>query len=155
MPIATNDLIVKFGTLASVDDGTTSTIATAAFSVAADIVAWTNADDVPEAQFILSAQWATITGVANKAVIIHARPINIDGTLDPVIPSASRFMPVAYFNVFAAVINTTYYFESTKCVLPLLKTAQEFEFYLENQTGQTMSASWTLKIMPQSAGPKP
>ncbi len=154
MAIATNDLIAKFGSLTSIDDGSTSSIASAAFSVAADISAWTNSDDVPYARFILMCQWATVTNVANRAIIIHARPINIDSTNDAVAPSASRLMPIGQFNVYAAATGTDYYFESSLCELPLLKSAQEIEFYLENLTGQTISANWTLKIMPITFGPK-
>ena len=154
MAIATNDLIAKFGTLTSIDDGSTSSIASAAFSVAADVTAWTNSDDVPYARFILMCQWATVTSVANKPVIIHARPINIDSTADPVAPSASRLMQIGAFNVYAASAITDYYFDSSLCELPLLKTGQEIEFYIENLTGQTISAGWTLKIMPLSYGPK-
>lgn len=154
MAIATNDLIAKFGSLTSIDDGSTSSIASAAFSVAADISAWTNSDDVPYARFILKCQFATVTSVANKAVVLHARPINIDSTNDPVAPSASRLMQVGAFNIYAAAITTDYYFESSLVELPLLKSGQEIEFYLENLTGQTISAGWTLKIMPLSYGPK-
>jgi hypothetical protein len=154
MAFATNDLIAKFGTLTSIDDGSTSSIASAAFSVAADISAWTSPDDVPYARFILMCQFATVTSVANKPAIIHARPINIDGTDDPVAPSASRLMSIGQFNVYAAAVTTNYYFESSLCELPLLKSGQEIEFYLENLTGQTISAGWTLKMMPLSYGPK-
>lgn len=155
MAIATNDLIAKFdGTLDNIDDGSTSSISNAAFSVSGDINAWTNSDDVPYARLILTCQWATVTGVANKQIIIHARPINIDGTSDPVAPSASRLMPVGYFNVYAASTGTNYLFESTLIELPLLKSGQEIEFYLENLTGQTISSGWTLKLMAMSLGPK-
>lgn len=154
MAIATNDLIAKFGSLTSIDDGSTSSVASAAFSVAADITAWTNTDDVPFAKFLLNCQWATVTSVANKVVAIHARPINVDGTSDPVAPSASRSRAIGYFNCYAAAINTDYLFESDLCELPNLKSGQEYEFYLENLTGQTISAGWTLKIMPETRGPK-
>lgn len=155
MAIATNDLIAKFdGTLDSIDDGSTSSISSAGFSVAADINAWTNSDDVPYARFILKCQWGTVTSVANKIVALHARPINIDGTDDPVAPSANRLMQIGSFNVYAAAGSTDYTFESTLCELPALKSGQEYEFYLENLTGQTISAGWTLKLMAITFGPK-
>ena len=58
MPIATNDQIVKFGTLTTVSAGAPAAIASAAFSVIGDIVAWTNTDDAPNARFSLKGQWA-------------------------------------------------------------------------------------------------
>lgn len=155
MAIATNDLVAKFdGTLDTIDDGSTSSISSAAFSVSADIVAWTNTDDAPYARLILTCQWGTVTSVANKPIVIHARPINIDGTTDPVAPSTSRRMPVGSFNVYAASTSTNYVFESTLIELPLLKSAQEIEFYLENLTGQTISSGWGLKLMAMTLGPK-
>lgn len=154
MPISTNDLIKKFGTVDSIDDGSTSAISNNAFSVAADITAWTNDEDAPYAMFILKCQWGTVTSVANRSVIIHARPINIDSTNDPVAPSANRLMPIGFFNVYAAAITTDYYFESSICELPNMKSSQEYEFYLENQSAQTISSGWTLKIVPIAFGPK-
>lgn len=154
MAISTNDLIPKFGTTDTIDDGSTSSIANAAFSVAADISAWTNDEDAPYARFILKCQWGTVTSVANKSIIVHARPINIDSTNDPVAPSASRVVPIAVFTVYAAATTTDYYYESSLAELSVLKTSQEFEFYLENLTGQTISANWVLKIVPVAFGPK-
>jgi hypothetical protein len=155
MTISTNDLIEKFGTLTSIDDGSTSSIADAAFSATADISAWTNSDDVPQAGFVLKAQWATVTGVANKPVNIFARPINIQSTNDPVTTGTNRRATfIGSFNVYAASGATDYFFESSRCDLPNLKSGQEYEFYLENKTGQTISANWTLWIMPITAGPK-
>lgn len=155
MTIGTNDLVDKFGTLTSVDDGSTSSIASAAFSVAADIGAWTNTDDVPFAGFVLKCQWATVTGVANKLVNIYARPINIQSTNDPVAPGTSRFVTcIGSFVVYAASTATDYFFESSRCELPNLKSGQEYEFYIENQTGQTISSSWALWIAPITRGPK-
>jgi hypothetical protein len=153
--IGTNDLVEKFGTLTSVDDASTSSVANAAFSVAADISAWTNTDDVPQAMFVLKAQWATVTNVANKLVNIYARPINIQSTNDPVAPSANRLATcIGSFTVYAASGSTDYFFESTRCDLPNLKSGQEYEFYIENQTGQTIAAGWALWIMPVTQGPK-
>lgn len=155
MSIGTNDLIDKFGTLTSVDDGSTSSIATGAFSVAADISAWTNTDDVPFANFVLKCQWATVTGVANKVVNVYARPINIQSTNDPVAPGTNRAAQgIGAFSVYAAGTGTDYFFDSGICRLPNVKSGQEYEFYLENQTGQIISASWALWIMPITQGPK-
>lgn len=155
MAISTNDRVEKFGTLTQIDDGSTSAISSAAFSVQADISTWTNSDDVPECQFVLMAQWATVTAVANKPVNIYARPLNIQSTNDPVSPGTSRYSHlIGSFVIYAAAITTDYYFESTRCRLPNLKSGQEYEFYLENLTGQTISANWDLWIMPISDGPK-
>lgn len=155
MAIATNDLVEKFGTLTSVDDGSTSSVANDAFSVSADITAWTNTDDVPQAQFVLKCQWATVTSVANKPINIYARPINVQSTNDPVAPGTNSLNHfIGSFNIYAASATTDYYFVSTRCDLPNTKSGQEYEFYLENKTGQTVSSSWALWIMPITVGPK-
>lgn len=154
MTIGTNDLIDKFGTQDTITTGTPGSIANAAFSVSGDVAAWTNDDDAPFGFFVLKCQWATVTGVANKPVHLYARPINIDSTNDPVAPSANRrSQAIGTFIVYAASVTTDYYFE---CVAPLpnSKTSQEYEFYLENQTGQTISSAWALKVTPMAPGPK-
>ncbi len=87
MTIATNDLIDKTGTQDAVTTGTPGSIANNSFSVSGDVALWTNDDDAPLAAFVLTCQWATVTGVANKRVVIYARPMNVDGTTDPVAPS--------------------------------------------------------------------
>lgn len=155
MTIATGDQIDKFG--ASVDTITTGTpgsIANAAFSAAGDVAAWTNDEDAPLAQFFLTAQWATVTGVANKRVILYARLLNVDGTTDAVAPSANRkSIQIGAFNVYAASTGTNYLFESGLVRLPNAKASQEYEFYLENQSGQTISSGWALKMQTIAPGP--
>lgn len=157
MAIGTNDLVEKFGsTPTSIDDGSTSSISNLAFSVVGDISQWTNTDDVPRARFILKAQWPTsVSAVINKPVNIYARPMAIEGSNNPVAPGVNRLATlIGKFFVYAATINTNYWFESTDCWLPNMKTAQPYEFYIENQTGQTITAGWALWIVPITDGPK-
>jgi hypothetical protein len=156
MSIGTNDLVDKFGTQDQVDDGSTSAIASAAMSVAADAATWTNDDDAPEAVFALKCQWATVTNVANKVVNLYAKPLNIQSTNDPVDPSTSRKATlIGKFTVYAASTGTDYWFNSDDvCPLPNFHTSQEYEFYIENLTGQQISAGWALYITPKTVGPK-
>lgn len=155
MSIGTNDLIDKFGTQDRVDDTSTSSIAANAFSVAADVSTWTNDDDAPNAVFSLKCQWATVTSVANKAINIYARPLNVQGTNDPIAPGVNRQAQlIGRFIVYAASTGTDYWFESDGiCDLPNFQSSQDYEFYLENLTGQTISANWELYITPKSVGP--
>lgn len=153
MAIGTNDLIDKFGTQDTVTTGTPESIATGAFSVAGDVASWTNDDDAPLAVFALTCQWATVTGVANKRIALYARVMNIDGTSDPVAPSANRkWQPIGAFLVYAAATTTNYLFDSGTCRLPNAAEDQVFEFYIENQTGQTISSNWALKVTPVTQG---
>jgi hypothetical protein len=156
MAIGTNDLIDVFGTQDTITTGTPAQIANAAFSVAGDVGTWTNDDDAPLAAFQLKCQWATATGVANKRVNLYARLLNIDSTNDAVAPSTSRkWQPIGAFTVYALATGTDYYFDSGIVRLPNAKTSQEYEFYLENLTGQTISNNWELKVTPMSQGPHP
>jgi len=156
MTISTGDAVDKFGTPAAVDDGSTSSVANAAFSVAADATAWTNSDDAPLAQFLLTCQWATVTGVANKRVVLYARLMDVDSTTDAIAPSTNRkWQAIGAFLVYAAATGTDYVFDSGICRLPNAESGQIYEFYLENLTGQTISAGWGLKITPMSVGPAP
>lgn len=153
MPIATNDLIDKFGTQDTITTGTPASIAGGTFSVAGDVATWTNDENAPLAQFALRCQWATVTGVANKRVVLYARLLDIDGTDDAIAPSTNRkSQPIAAFNVYAAAAATDYWFDSGLCRLPNGKASQPYEFYLENASGQTISAGWGLKITPISQG---
>lgn len=154
MAIGTNDLIDKFGTQDTVTTGTPGSIATGAFSAAGDVAAWTNDDDAPLAVFALTCQWATVTGVANKRIVLYGRLMDIDSTADAVAPSTNRKSRVlGAFLVYAAATGTNYLFESGIVRMPNAKPDQVYEFYLENLTGQTISSGWALKVTPLSQGP--
>jgi len=156
MPISTNDLIDRFGTQDTVTTGTPASIAGGAFSVAGDVAAWANDENAPLAQFVLHCQWATVTGVANKRVVLYTRLLDIDGANDAVAPSANRkWQPIGAFNVYAASANTDYWFDSGLCRLPNASASQKYEFYLENASGQTISSGWVLKINPITQGMAP
>lgn len=154
MAIGAGDLIEKFGTQDSVDDGTTSSIANAAFSVAADVTTWTNDDDAPWAVFALMCQWATLP-TDNSVINIHARKLNIQSTNDDPVPATTNtWMWIGSFTVDGAVaINTDTYLTTERIKLPNHKTSQEYDFYLENQSGQTISANWDMWVTPVSEGP--
>jgi hypothetical protein len=155
MAISTNDLIDKFGTQDTVTTGTPGSIASAAFSVSGDVATWTNDDDAPSAVFALKCQWATVTGVANKIINLYALPLNIQSTNDPVSPGTNRQAQlIGRFIVYAASTGTDYWFESDGiCDLPNHQTSQDYTFFLENLTGQTISSGWALYVTPKSVGP--
>lgn len=156
MSIGTNDLIDKFGTQDTITTGTPGSISANAMSASGDVAAWTNDDDAPEAVFALRCQWATVTNVANRVINLYARPKAIQGSNDPVQPSTSRKATlIGKFTVYAAAINTDYWFNTDDvCPLPNFKASQQYEFYIENLTGQTIAAGWALYITPKTIGPK-
>lgn len=108
------------------------------------------ADDF-QAQFELTCQWATITGITSGSVIGHIYLVpKMDGTNLPAIDttSGSSVLPApAYFSplicVVAPTANTDMRFITpARDISPRLYTA-----YLLNKSGQTISANWTLKAI--------
>lgn len=154
MAIGTDSLIDFFGTQDSVDDGSTSSVADAAFSVAADITTWTNDDDAPACVMVLRCQWATLP-TDGSSINVYARKLNIQSTNDSPIPSANNMdQYIGSFTVDGDVATSTDAYHVTNWLtLPNHTTSQEYEFYFENQTGQTISASWAAWITPLTKGP--
>ena len=149
MTIATGSAIEFFGTQTTVT-GTTATVADGAFSVTGDIVQFTNTDDAPQASVVAMLDWA-VAPDANSSVNLYVRSMNIDSTNDQDVPDAN------YQNVYVGsfpindVITNQYI--PIDISLPNTVSQQVYEFYIENQTGQTIQASWTLKVTPKTLGP--
>ena len=154
MAISTDSVIDFFGTKDAVDDTSTSSIADAAFSVTADITAWTNDDDSPACVMQLTCQWSVVP-TDGSVINIYARKMNIDGTNDSPIPSAANLdQYIGSFVADGAVGTATdAYLVTNWLTLPNHYTSQVYEFYIENQTGQTISADWDLDITPVTKGP--
>lgn len=154
MAIGTNDLIDVFGTQDAVTTAGSSTAADA-FTSAGQ---WTNDDDAPEAAALLIAQWATATSIAGKVIRLYGRLHNVQSTNDAPAPSATN--PAVYLGSFVAPASTgstDFYMPlaSGRMRLPNQYSSQVWEFYIENKTGQTISANWSLYVTPISRGPHP
>jgi hypothetical protein len=155
MAIGTNDTLPKFGTQDQVDDGSTSTIANNAYSVAADISEWTNTEDAPFANFILECQFDTTMPTAG-AIDLFARVKDIQGGNEPGVPSDShRKIWLGTFAIdFLVSADTNFFTTIEHAKLPLFYTSQKIDFYLKNNgTGQTMGQDWNLWINPYTYGP--
>lgn len=148
MAIEQNDLIDKFGTQ-DVVSGTTSAIANNGFSVAGDVSAWTNDDDAPAAVAVLSCTFGTAPTLGSN-VNLYARPLNVVSTTDQVSPSASFLH--TFLGAFPVDDVTTAQLITLEIPLPNAITSQQYEFYLENRAGQTISAGWSLYITPKTLG---
>jgi len=154
MTIGTNDFIDKFGTQDRIDDTSTSSIANDAFSVAADIATWTNDDDAPFCVMVLMCQWATAPD-DGSIINIYARKLNVEGTNDSPAPStANQDQIIGFFTVDGDVATATDAYHVTDWMtLPNHYSSQQYDFYLENKTGQTISANWDMWITPVTKGP--
>ena len=155
MAIGTNAAVWFFGTEDTVDDGATQAITTTSFSV--DVATWTNDDDAPYASFVLTFQFPSGT-ITTGGIHLFARLLNTNGTTDAPVPSTTYLSKyIGSFDTAATagsmVATTNYSIQSGPLDLPMMKTSQEYEFYLQNSCGVTMTAGWTLKIQPMALGP--
>jgi len=156
MTIGTDAAIDFFGTPDTVTIGTgTSAVTNTSFSASGDVVSggWANDDDAPLAIMVLTFQRAS--GTLSDGIHLYLRLLNIDGTTDEPQPDSSY--KHHYVGTFvpdpnqANATDTSYALGPFR--LPNVYTSQTYEFYIENQCGQTMTAGWTLKITPITLGP--
>jgi len=151
MAIGTDDAIDKYGTQDTL--GTSSAAVTdAAFSIAGDLSTWPNDDDAPEASVILLADFS-VAPDANSSISLYLRPLNIQSTNDQDVPDAN------FQHIFAGTFPlndvTTAQYINIIISLPNNETAQDYEFYIENQSGQTLPAAWDIFVTPKTIGPHP
>jgi len=142
------EAIVKWGTQktleangSSIGNGSVVQANDASYGVVAD------GSYYPDAEFVLSATFAT--GPTEGTVLaLYARPLNIDGTADAEVPEAA--LPVWFVGSFV-VNNVT----SLQYMYLLAQDVPaEADYYIHNNnTGQTVSAGWTLKVKPRTIGP--
>lgn len=149
MTISTDSAVEFFGTQDTL--GTSSAaVADAAFSIASDLSTWTNDDDALRASVTALIDYAVAPDV-NSVVNLYLRLLNTRGTNDSEIPDAN----FTHTYVGSLPVNdvTTNQYVTIDISLPNSKSSQEYEFYIENQTGQTIQAGWDLYVTPKAIGP--
>lgn len=150
MAIGTDAAIEFFGTLDDLDSSSAA-VADAAFSVSGDLAGWTNDDDASIATMVGLFTYGTAPD-AGSAILLYARLLNIaDTTKDADAPNAD--IPRVYLGPFTLDDVTAEQVISITIGLPNAKASQEYEFYIENQGGQSLSAGWSLQITPKTTGP--
>jgi len=149
MAIGTGSLIEFFGTQDTL--GTSSaTVADAAFSIAGDLSTWTNDDDAPRASVTALIDYA-VAPDANSSVNLYLRPLDVQSTNDQEIPDAN--FTHTYVGSFPVNDVTTNQYITIDISLPNAYTSQQYEFYIENKTGQTIQAGWDIYVTPKTYGP--
>ena len=149
MAIGTDDAIHKFGTQDTL--GTSSAaVADAAFSVAGDLSTWVNDDDAPQASVVLLVNYS-VAPDANSAINLYLRPLDLQSTNDATVPDAN-FTHI-YAGSFPVNDSTVAQYISLQISLPNNATSQNYEFYIENVTGQSIPAAWDLYVTPLTVGP--
>ncbi len=153
MAIGTDSLIDFFGTQDQVDDGTTATVATTAFSEASSEL--TNDDDAPFVNAVLECQFDT-TFPTLGSIDLYCRPLNIVSTSDPGVPDANNLTHfLGFFPIdFGVAADTNYFSHLYGARLPNNIISQIYEFYFHNNaTGQTIGQDWNLWVTPTTVGP--
>lgn len=152
MTIGTDDTIVKFGTQDDLDSSSAA-VTDGSFSVAGDLATWTNDDDAPLASVVGLFTFGTAPD-AGSVINLFCRPMNIvDTTKDQNAPTADQ--PITFLGAFILDNVTTEQVIAIEVFLPLVVSSQQFEFYIENQAGQTLSSGWSLQITPKTYGAHP
>jgi hypothetical protein len=149
MTIGTDSAIEFFGTQDTL--GTTSAaVADAAFSIAGDLSTWVNDDDAPQASVILLANFS-VAPDANSVINLYLRPLNIESANDQDVPDAN--FQHTYVGSFPLNDVTTAQYINIQIPLPNNQTSQNYEFYVENQSGQSLPAGWDIFVTPKTIGP--
>lgn len=148
MAISTGNVIHFFGTQDALDD-TSGAVADNAFSVAGDLLTWTNDDDAPMASLVLEANYS-VAPDANSYVALYAQLLNISSTNDGDVPDANN--QHVYLGSFPVNDVTTAQYIPIDVSLPNQYTSQQYQFFIENQTGQSIPAGWDLSVTPKTVG---
>ena len=121
-------------------------------SLASDLSEWTNDDDAPLASVLLEFETDT-TGTAGTTVDLYCQLMNVSGTNDEEAPDVTNFLH-RYMGSFPHNNPSVAVQYSTIIVaLPNTYTSQVYNFYIVNNTGQTIANTWDLTITPITYGP--
>ena len=149
MAISTGAAIEFFGTQDTL--GTTSAaVANNAFSIAGDLSTWVNDDDAPQASVILLANFS-VAPTANSSINLYLRLLDIQSTNDQDVPDAN--FQHTYVGSFPLNDVTTAQYIAIDISLPNTVTSQNYEFYVENKSGQSLPAGWDIYVTPKTLGP--
>ena len=152
MAIGTDDAIHKFGTQTDISGTATALVATTDLSIinaTTGTDSWTNSDDAPMASVTLFVTFS-VAPVAGDSIPLYLRPLNNVGTNDANVPTAAfQDMYVASFPLLA---GTAAQYITRTISLPNSYTSQEYEFYFENTTLQSVSAGWSINVTPLTIG---
>lgn len=148
--MAAGDPIVSVGTIktleangASITSGSVVQADDAVYNISTDASNW------PDAEFTLTCTFGT-SPTEGRVLNLLARPMAVDGVNNTQIPEASR--PTWYVGSFVvnniATVQTMYIQGGVAYDLP-----RNAQYYLHNDTDQTVSAGWVLKVLPRNVIP--
>lgn len=146
--MAADDQIITYGTTKTLVNAAGAAISNNVISAAAGTMDSTEQDDYIGVDLTLTCAFGT-NPTAGSTISVVMRPLNIDGTTDAPVPTATYLThTVGAFYVIANTSTNTYL-----CRVWEVPT-REYEVYLyNNATGQSVSANWTLKATPFTCRP--
>ena len=149
MTITTNAAIEVFGDQDNLTNSSAS-VADGGVSLQSDLAQWTNDDDTPNASVVLSVTFASAPDVSS-GVGLYMRMMDIDGTNDQEAPDGNfSHLYVGRFPVNDVTANQ---FITIDIDLRNTTSSQLYEFYIQNDAGQTMNAGWYLLVTPKTVAP--
>lgn len=150
MAIGTDSAIHFFGAQDALDD-TSAAVADGGFSVGGDLLSWPNTDDAPAASVTLLVNFS-VAPTANTVINMYLRLLNVEGANNAPVPDGN--FQHSYAGSFPLNDSTAAQYITIDISLPNGSTGQEYEFYIENQSGQTLPAGWDIFVTPKTVGPK-
>ena len=149
MALSAGSAIEVFDTTTDVSN-TSAAVNATTYSVVGDITAFTNSDEAALFSAILECKFTTTQPADDDTITLYARPINILTTNDAPVPSAEyRHTYIGDFPIDdATAADTLMYLPLAGLKFPNVKANTEFEFYIYNNTDQTITSGWKLHITP-------
>jgi len=146
MAITTGDAIYKRGTQIAVGStGSAAQLSNGAMDVEAKV---TLSSDAPLADMVLNYRVGVTTG-SGAAVHLYRRDINIQSTNSTPQPSLNnKSTYIGSFQIPTAISTGVDY----RAILVGVPITPDCTFYIENDTGQTLSAGWDLYATPVTYG---
>lgn len=149
MAILKDSAIHFFGDQDTLGDSS-AIVANNGFSLSTDVLVWINDDDAPMASVTLFADFA-VPPTANTSVNLYMRLMNVQGANNATVPDAN--FQHMYVGSFPLNDSTLTQYITLDISLPNTMTSQNYEFYVENKSGQSLPAGWDIYITPKTIGP--
>ncbi len=151
MAIGANANIDFFGTPDAL--GTTpATVINTAVSLTSDLSEWTNDDDAPEVNVTIKFETDT-TGAANTTITLLKQQLEVDGANDEEPPDVTNFLQTYAGTFHHNNPSVALQYKTIRVKLDNSKTSAVWNFYIVNNTGETIALTWDLTITPVANGP--
>jgi len=150
-----NEAVFKYGTsktLANANGGATSNNQMSA--AAGTLYSQTDTLDYPDAVFTLTTAGFGAAPTVASTIDLFIRPMDVDGTTDTPAPgtgASTDAYKTQYIGSFVLKASSASG-DTYRCVGYDVPRAGE-AYLFNNATGQTLSANWTLKMIPRTLGP--